>query len=514
MPGMVHSATSHRQGDFLYVCQRRLIDAGQPPARCLESRELLQLLQPHRRAHIAQQVLVARLHHLGRRGDRTAAVPIPSRGGHAVARQKAQMLCPVRVGKRNHAAFHRRDVLDGVHAEAGVARDTPNRRAVETRAQRVRGIFHNRDSVPIGDCLYGLQVNRVPRQVHRHDRLRPRGNLRLQGSGVHVQRFRIDVGEHRARMHVQNGVARGSPGNRRGYHFVARLHPHVHQTEVQCRRARGNRHGMWGIHLLAKGALKGCNLWARGQPAGSERLDDDALLFLANARARKGYEAGRHRLATLVNRCGHQSLKRLYVREALALGVNRVVAQVARNLLDPFFDRAGSLKLKQLFEASAVDSEGPGVRIGNGNFCFDWVTQFTDHQARELANAYVLAGRAEVKHLATHQTCGRLQEFPVPARRVGHMEERTPLLTTAVHDNAPIPERVRHHQVDGEIETHPWRDAIECGAACDHGLELTAVHRQQGLLSGELALAQRRYRIRRRLFIKQVEQSLPVNGAR
>jgi hypothetical protein len=89
------------------------------------------------------------------------------------------------------------DVLAGLEAEAAEVADRANRRPLPRRTPRLAGILQYRDPMLSGNLEHAVHVGRLPADVDRDDRLRPRRDRGLDPGGIDVVRFRIDVDEDR-----------------------------------------------------------------------------------------------------------------------------------------------------------------------------------------------------------------------------------------------------------------------------------------------------------------------------
>ena len=151
----------------------------------------------------------------------------------------------------------------------------PDGRAAIARADRLRGIFDDRNAGTRGNVDNRRHVGALAEQVHRQDRFRLRRESGRDGSGVDIERGGIDVDKHRTRSHPGDRAGRREERKRSRHDLVARTDVQGHQGGKERIRARRNANGVRDSKKRFELALEGFNL-------GTE----DEVLRIADARDR------------------------------------------------------------------------------------------------------------------------------------------------------------------------------------------------------------------------------------
>ena len=174
---------------------------------------------------------------------------------HAVAAEQPQAVGQI-VGLRGqHAAVAGpAEVLRRIEAEAADGADGAHAAAVDLRADRLGGVFHDRDAPRPGDLGQGHGVDRLAEQVDGDDGLRGRRDQRGNVLRVDIERLRIDVGKDRPRAQPRDRAGRGEKREAGQDHLVARGNVQGHQGQQQGVAARGAADGVLCLavagHLL------------------------------------------------------------------------------------------------------------------------------------------------------------------------------------------------------------------------------------------------------------------------
>ena len=92
--------------------------------------------------------------------------------------------------------------------------------------------------------------------MHRHDRLRLRGDLCPNLLRIDVERLRFDIDEHRFSSNPRNRSPRREKSKRRTNHFVPALNIQRHQRAQKSIRPAGNANRMPGIAIRRQVLLK------------------------------------------------------------------------------------------------------------------------------------------------------------------------------------------------------------------------------------------------------------------
>src|SRR5262249_35309816 len=120
-------------------------------------------------------------------------------------------------------ALTRGHVFPLLKAERPNCADCSNELLVLCCQVRLSAVLDHRYLVGCGDPLNARHVARVPEEMGRDDRPRPRRNTRRDALGRHVETHRIHVGEDRDGLLVEDGGDGTHVGDRRGDDLVTGL---------------------------------------------------------------------------------------------------------------------------------------------------------------------------------------------------------------------------------------------------------------------------------------------------
>jgi hypothetical protein len=148
------------------------------------------------------------------------------------------------LARQDHAAFAGNDVLGHVEREAAEVADRADVLAVVLRLDGVRAVLDDLELVLPRQRHQLVHFAGPPREVNRHDGTRALAQLGSHLNRIDVQRAGVDVGQHRRRPGVNDGVDRCAKGQRRGDDFVARPDAGGQQGKMKCSGAGVQRHGM------------------------------------------------------------------------------------------------------------------------------------------------------------------------------------------------------------------------------------------------------------------------------
>ena len=143
----------------------------------------------------------------------------------------------VRIVRRHQPALAGGDVLALLQAEAANVAPHADLAAADLGAKRLGAVFDDRNSSPAGQLHDLAHAARIAEEVGDHDRLGARAERGLDRVGRHVVRERIDVGEHGDCRLVDDRRQSAHVGDRRRYHFVARLGIDGRQRRMERGRA-------------------------------------------------------------------------------------------------------------------------------------------------------------------------------------------------------------------------------------------------------------------------------------
>ena len=163
----------------------------------------------------------------------------PARGLEpSLVAQRDEQLVVRLVARRHGAALTRRHLLVRIERPDGRMPVRTEWLALVLRAERLAAVLDHRDPVPLAERQQLVVLRRVPEDVDRDDRLRPRRDRGLDRGRVEVERARVDVGEDRRRPFVDRAVRRRDERVGRGDHLVARTDAGEVHAEMKARRCR------------------------------------------------------------------------------------------------------------------------------------------------------------------------------------------------------------------------------------------------------------------------------------
>ena len=135
-----------------------------------------------------------------------------------------------RVVRRHQSGVaERAEVLARKEREAAAVAERSGLTPAIGRADRLTCVFDHRDVARARDLQQRLHVDRLSVQVDRDDRFRTRRERAVQAPGGHVERHRIDVGQHRRGANARDAAGGGEERIGRGDDFVARTDAERHQ---------------------------------------------------------------------------------------------------------------------------------------------------------------------------------------------------------------------------------------------------------------------------------------------
>ena len=123
----------------------------------------------------------------------------------------------------------------------------PARRPWIFRADRLGGVFHQRDAARPGDLGQGHGVDGLAEQVYGDDGLRGRSDQRRHVLRIDIERLRIDVGKNRPGAKPRDRAGRGEERETRQDHLVAGGNVQGHQGQQQGVAARGAADGVFRL---------------------------------------------------------------------------------------------------------------------------------------------------------------------------------------------------------------------------------------------------------------------------
>ncbi len=159
--------------------------------------------------------------------------------------------------------------------------------ALVPRAERLARVVDQREAVLRRNRADLVELARIAVDVDRDDRLRARRDRRLDRGGIHVQRPRVDVGEHRSRALVDEAVGRRGERVRGRDHLVARSDAGGDAQQVQARGSGRDGGRVRRADLRCDHLLEAVDRRAEREPTGPEDFDDRLLFPLVEIRPRQ-----------------------------------------------------------------------------------------------------------------------------------------------------------------------------------------------------------------------------------
>lgn len=170
-------------------------------------------------------------------------VPRPLRDAPHVG-DRPRALRHLAVVRQHHPTLAGIHVLGRLEAERARVAQRPHLRPAPRRTVRLRRVFNHLQVVLLRQRPHGVHVRRLPRDVHRDDRLRTRTDLLLRIRGVDQHRVFPDVAEDRDRPQRQHRRRRRHECVGRDQHLVQRLDAHGAQRHFQRGRSVRHRHAV------------------------------------------------------------------------------------------------------------------------------------------------------------------------------------------------------------------------------------------------------------------------------
>ena len=177
-------------------------------------------------------------------------------------------------GDHGATVAQRAEILGRIEAGRAGNADGADRPAIAGGEMSLGRVLDQRQVVPCGDRLERAHVSGLAVQVHRQNRLGPRGDCGLGGPRIEREPRRIDVGEHRASAGHHDRERRIGGRQWRRDHFVA-------WTDLEGAQDQRDRIGAGadanGVGHLAGGGelrLEGFDFRAQHEPAaGDDPID-------------------------------------------------------------------------------------------------------------------------------------------------------------------------------------------------------------------------------------------------
>ena len=183
--------------------------------------------------------------------------------------------------------------------------------------------------------------------MDRNDRPGARAHRARNGRGLDVEGRAVDVGEHRRRAAVENGVGGRHPSERGHDHLVTRADAEGGEPEVEPGRTGGDGERMGNAVARGKGFLEGRHLGSLREPARREGFADRMPLFVTDAGRRDGdgtlsaYDAAARRRASSPLCAPRQSMRSCKPCARSTVAEKSISASARAVLPTRFFTNAG-----------------------------------------------------------------------------------------------------------------------------------------------------------------------------
>ena len=240
-------------------------------------------MDPDRGRDVVHGELVAGLVDLVLRRHR-AAMAQPRRAGEPVEREPLHALRGLLVADDEGAALERGDVLRGMERERGQVPVRADRPARPAGADRVRGVLDDEQPMTVAQLVDAIEVDRVPGEVHGHQRARPRADQRLGVVEVDQAGARVGVDEHRDAAVVDHGVGARHERDRGKQHLVALLDAADPQRERQAGGAGGEAADVPNTDVRGEPLLERRDLRPHREPPAPDRVEQLGDLLVADRR--------------------------------------------------------------------------------------------------------------------------------------------------------------------------------------------------------------------------------------
>ena len=231
-----------------------------------------ELRQRQRGLNVEHVVLEARLLDVIAPGA-ALAVAVPGARAHAVAGENARLFIDLLVVGHQRAALAAGEVLGRVEGIGdGALGMMADELAIVAGLHGVRRVLGEEQAVALAQSADLADIRRQAGIMHRHHRAGFVRDLLFDLPGIDEAGFRIDIGEHRRRADVQDGIGAGSEGQRRGDDLVARADALGHQGQMKRRGAGIDAHAVLRAHIFGKTLFKLNRSGALRPPAGAHSI--------------------------------------------------------------------------------------------------------------------------------------------------------------------------------------------------------------------------------------------------
>ena len=197
---------------------------------------------------------------------------------HAVHAEHAGALGERIVLRRDQAGItHAAEVLGREEARGAEITGRHRAASLPAGAHRLGGVLNHAELMGRGERLERIEIERLAKEVHRHDRAGTRADLPGGVREVDVEGVRVDVDPDRGRAEAGHGTCRSKEGEGRQEDLVPFADIERHEREQERVGTGGDPEGM--LHAEERGAvlLKGLEARAHDEHVRAEDIAEGAL---------------------------------------------------------------------------------------------------------------------------------------------------------------------------------------------------------------------------------------------
>ena len=191
------------------------------------------------------------------------------------------------VVEHERAALDGGDVFVGVKTERDEVTEGADAFAVPLAAEGLGGVLDDAEVVLLRDGVEAVAVDGQAGEIDGDDGARGRSDGGFDAGEVEVAGDGVDVDEHGLGADIEDDVAGGDPGERRGNDLVARADAGDAQRDFH-RAGAGVEHAHGAAAaILGEFRLEGLHVGAGSNPAGAEHLGDAGDGGIVDGRTRE-----------------------------------------------------------------------------------------------------------------------------------------------------------------------------------------------------------------------------------
>ena len=176
---------------------------------------------------------------------------------HAVRAQQFQLGGQiVAIGRQQSAVSHAAEIFGGIETEAADVAQRAGVAAGVFGADRLAGIFDDRQIVLGGDAADFVHRGALAEQMHRQDGFGALPDERFDFVGIEIERARLDIDEDRLGAQARDGAGGGEERVAGADDFVAAADFQGHQRQKQGIAAGGAGDGVARAGVLRNGSFQ------------------------------------------------------------------------------------------------------------------------------------------------------------------------------------------------------------------------------------------------------------------